>query len=173
VRYSEIARRVWDGGSFFADPSTFCSIFCSSLHEKYFPFTHHGDLLCVGNVFQRLGVQQNEVGHFPHHHGSQPIFHGKEACGFRELVAVHESEDPPAMDYRVKIRDQQPAKAWRREAGDFQLPWLYAHLRENEEQSTVHGVAATIRKKLQAMLNEVKAELQRRMHEPIPEQGKW
>jgi RNA-directed DNA polymerase len=31
----------------------------------------------------------------------------------------------------------------------------------------------TIRKRLQAKLNEVKAELQRRMHEPIPEQGKW
>jgi RNA-directed DNA polymerase len=31
----------------------------------------------------------------------------------------------------------------------------------------------TIRKRLQAKLNEGKAELQRRMHEPIPEQGKW
>jgi RNA-directed DNA polymerase len=31
----------------------------------------------------------------------------------------------------------------------------------------------TIRKRLQRKLNEVKAELQRRMHEPIPEQGKW
>src|ERR1700694_4257229 len=31
----------------------------------------------------------------------------------------------------------------------------------------------TIRKRLQAKLNEVKAALQRRMHEPIPEQGKW
>ncbi len=31
----------------------------------------------------------------------------------------------------------------------------------------------TIRKRLQAKLNEVKAELQRRMHEPIPEVGKW
>jgi RNA-directed DNA polymerase len=31
----------------------------------------------------------------------------------------------------------------------------------------------TIRKRLQAKLNEVKAELQRRMHQPIPEQGKW
>jgi len=31
----------------------------------------------------------------------------------------------------------------------------------------------TIHKRLQAKLNEVKAELQRRMHEPIPEQGKW
>jgi RNA-directed DNA polymerase len=31
----------------------------------------------------------------------------------------------------------------------------------------------TIRKRLPAKLNAVKAELQRRMHEPIPEQGRW
>ncbi len=31
----------------------------------------------------------------------------------------------------------------------------------------------TIRKRLQAKLNEVKAELRRRMHDPIPEQGRW
>src|SRR5882762_7968219 len=31
----------------------------------------------------------------------------------------------------------------------------------------------TIRKRLQTKLNEVKAELRRRMHEPIPQQGKW
>jgi group II intron reverse transcriptase/maturase len=31
----------------------------------------------------------------------------------------------------------------------------------------------TIRKRLQAKLSEVKAELRRRMHDPIPEQGKW
>jgi len=31
----------------------------------------------------------------------------------------------------------------------------------------------TIRKRLQAKLNEVKAELQRRMHDPIPEVGQW
>ena len=31
----------------------------------------------------------------------------------------------------------------------------------------------TIRKRMQTKLNEVKAELQRRMHEPIPAQGKW
>jgi hypothetical protein len=31
----------------------------------------------------------------------------------------------------------------------------------------------TIRKRLQTKLNEVKAELQRRMHQPIPKQGKW
>lgn len=31
----------------------------------------------------------------------------------------------------------------------------------------------TIRKRLQAKLSEVKAELRRRMHDPVPEQGKW
>ena len=31
----------------------------------------------------------------------------------------------------------------------------------------------TIRKRVQTKLNEVKTELRRRMHEPIPEQGKW
>ena len=31
----------------------------------------------------------------------------------------------------------------------------------------------TIRKRLQTKLNEVKTELRRRMHAPIPEQGKW
>lgn len=31
----------------------------------------------------------------------------------------------------------------------------------------------TIRERLQTKLNEVKAELRRRMHEPIPDQGKW
>jgi RNA-directed DNA polymerase len=31
----------------------------------------------------------------------------------------------------------------------------------------------TVRKRLQAKLNEVKAELRRRMHHPIPEIGQW
>ena len=35
------------------------------------------------------------------------------------------------------------------------------------------GLWQTIRKRLQTKLNEVKAELRRRMHEPIPKQGKW
>ena len=37
---------------------------------------------------------------------------------------------------------EQPAEAWRRETGDVQLPRLYAHLREEEEQWNVYGVAA-------------------------------
>src|SRR6266581_8707448 len=40
------------------------------------------------------------------------------------------------------VCDRPTAVAWRRETGDVQLSWLYAHLREEEEQRTVHGVAA-------------------------------
>jgi len=46
-------------------------------------------------------------------------------------------------------------------------------MRKEEEQWTVYVLRQTIRKRLQTKLNEVKAELQRRMHEPIPDQGKW
>src|ERR1700746_1444417 len=38
--------------------------------------------------------------------------------------------------------DRQPGVAWRREAGNIQLLGLYAHLREEEEQWPVYGVAA-------------------------------
>src|SRR6266566_5302767 len=41
------------------------------------------------------------------------------------------------------------------------------------QPATVTGLRQTIRKRLQTKLNDLKAELQRRMHEPIPEQGKW
>src|SRR5467141_1843048 len=38
--------------------------------------------------------------------------------------------------------DRPTAVAWRRETGDVQLSWLHAHLREEEEQWAVYGVAA-------------------------------
>src|SRR6266571_3350517 len=40
------------------------------------------------------------------------------------------------------IRCRKPKEARTREAGDVQLPRLHAHLREEEEQWTVHGGAA-------------------------------
>ena len=40
------------------------------------------------------------------------------------------------------VCDQQPAEAGRREAGNVQLPRLYAHLREEEEQRNVYGSSA-------------------------------
>ena len=40
------------------------------------------------------------------------------------------------------VCDRPTAEAWRRETGDVQLSRLHAYLREEEEQWTVHGVAA-------------------------------
>ena len=68
---------------------------------------------------------------------------------------------------------EQPEEARTREAGDVQLPRLHAYLREEEEQRTLHGARQTIRKRLQAKLSAVKAELRRRMHDPIPAVGTW
>src|SRR5882757_11146538 len=46
------------------------------------------------------------------------------------------------------VCDRSTAVAWRRETGDVQLLGLYAYLREEEEQWTVHGVAADDREKV-------------------------
>src|SRR6266478_2717474 len=40
------------------------------------------------------------------------------------------------------VCDRPTTVAWRRETGNVQLSWLYAHLREEEEQWTVYGAAA-------------------------------
>jgi RNA-directed DNA polymerase len=40
------------------------------------------------------------------------------------------------------VCDRPTAVAWRRETGDVQLSRLHAHLREEEKQWTVHGIAA-------------------------------
>src|SRR5467141_2810708 len=49
-------------------------------------------------------------------------------------------ENAPAGIWSVC--DRPTAVAWRRETGNVQLSWLYAHLREEGEQRTVYGVAA-------------------------------
>ena len=49
----------------------------------------------------------------------------------------------------------------------------YAHLREERSNGRFTVLRQTIRERLQAKLGEVKTELQRRMHDPIPEVGRW
>src|SRR6516225_5544562 len=49
-------------------------------------------------------------------------------------------QDAPSGIRTVRGRESEAAR--RREAGDVQLPWLHAHLREEEEQWNVHGGAA-------------------------------
>src|SRR3984893_7686636 len=67
------------------------------------------------------------------------------------------------------------SREWRGEGKPETFNFLgFTHIcikKRSNGRSTV--LRQTIRKRLQTKLNEVKAELQRRMHEPIPKQGKW
>jgi hypothetical protein len=50
----------------------------------------------------------------------------------------------------------------------------FTHISAKKRSNGMYTVLRqTIRKRLQAKLNEVKAELQRRLHDPIPEVGQW
>src|ERR1700730_4502476 len=72
---------------------------------------------------------------------------------------------PSAIDHRQKRGEGKP------ETFNF---LGFTHICIKKRSNGMYTVLRqTIRKRLQAKLNEVKAELQRRMHEPIPEQGKW
>ena len=66
-------------------------------------------------------------------------------------------------------------RQWRGEGKPETFDFLgFTHICVKKRSNGMYTVLRqTIRKRLQTKLNEVKAELQRRMHEPIPEQGKW
>ena len=66
-------------------------------------------------------------------------------------------------------------RKWRGEGKPETFNFLgFTHICVKKRSNGMYTVLRqTIRKRLQAKLNEVKAELRRRMHEPIPEQGKW
>jgi hypothetical protein len=58
---------------------------------------------------------------------------------------IGKSKDASREDATAGVRsvcDRPAAVAWRRETGNVQFSWLHAYLREEEEQRTVHGVAA-------------------------------
>ena len=68
---------------------------------------------------------------------------------FRAELTETNAEVPPGAASRENatagvrsVCDRSTAVAWRRETGDVQLSRLHAHLREEEEQWTVHGAAA-------------------------------
>jgi RNA-directed DNA polymerase len=58
------------------------------------------------------------------------------------------------------------------QAGDLRFPRLQAHLREDEE-GTVSGASADGSQAHAGEVAAVKIELRRRMHDPVPEVGKW
>ena len=55
----------------------------------------------------------------------------------------------------------------------FDLLGLHAYVREDEEAGRFTLKRVTSKKRLRAKLREVKTELMRRRHEPIPDQGQW
>ena len=60
--------------------------------------------------------------------------------------------------------------AWK--TGDLQVPRLHLHLRKNA-QGQIPGTRKTRRDRMRTKLPEIKEEMRRRMHRPIPEQGRW
>src|SRR6266403_1562420 len=66
-------------------------------------------------------------------------------------------------------------RQWRGEGKPETFNFLgFTHICVKKRSNGMYKIGRqTSRKRLQAKLNAVKAELQRRMHEPIPEQGKW
>ena len=59
------------------------------------------------------------------------------------------------------------------QAGDVRLPGLHAHLRDVQGNGRFWLRRITISKRMRAKLKAVNDQLKRRMHQPIPEQGRW
>ncbi len=67
----------------------------------------------------------------------------------------------------------QTRTARARQTGDLQLPGLHLHLRHARRRGKFLLKRKTRRDRMRAKLKEIKEELRRRMHQPIPEQGQW
>jgi RNA-directed DNA polymerase len=86
-------------------------------------------------------------------------------------LELHPAKNTPAGIWTVC--DPEQATAWRRETGKFNFLGFTHICVKKRSNGRFTVLRQTIRKRLQTKLNEVKAELQRRLHEPIPELGKW
>ena len=86
------------------------------------------------------------------------------------LAVAASGQDPPDRVWPLRGGSTRQARTW--QTGDLQIPGLHVHLR-----TITHGRFALKRKsrrdRMRAKLKEIKEELRRRMHQPIPEQGKW
>src|SRR6266478_1923932 len=81
--------------------------------------------------------------------------------------------NPARLPDGSRVRRESHARFCERPVVQFRRP-THPHICVKKRSNGIYTVLQqTIRKRMQTKLNEVKAELQRRMHEPIPEQGKW
>ena len=68
---------------------------------------------------------------------------------------------------------REPDGAGPGQAGDVRLPGLHAHLREDQERAVLAASASRSRSGCGRSCTQVKDQLRRRRHQPIPEQGRW
>ena len=94
------------------------------------------------------------------------------ASGSRKFALELNAEKTRLIEFgRYAARDRQARGLGRPETFDF-LGFTHM-LREDQEADGFMLKRTTITKRLAAKLREVKAELMRRRHLPIPEQGQW
>ena len=89
-----------------------------------------------------------------------------------EVCADTAPREDPADRVRTLCGGTPPA-ARARQAGDLQLPGLHLHLRQDPRRANSRSKGRPERDRMRAKLKMIKAEMWRRMHQPIPEQGKW
>ncbi len=92
----------------------------------------HGDVIVVRFAEHRAGI--------PGEVGCRAVLGGTDGAVSEVRARAASREDAPSGIRTV--RGGEPEAAWRREAGDVQLPRLHAHLWEEEEQRNVYGGAA-------------------------------
>src|SRR5258707_6066160 len=88
----------------------------------------------------RRAICRRHRGGIPQQSGCRSVSGG--AYRTNEEVQPGTASGEDATSGVRSVCDRPTTVAWRRETGDVQLSWLYAHLRKEEEQWTVHGVAA-------------------------------
>src|SRR5262245_3309585 len=103
--------------------------------------------------------------------GGRPALLGRDAHAVGGVLAVVASgQDPPDRVWPLCGSQTSPARAW--QAGNLQVPGLRVHLRA-DAQGKFQLKRKSRRDRMQAKLSEIKEELRRRMHQAIPEQGRW
>src|SRR6266436_1658644 len=88
----------------------------------------------------RRAICRRHRGGIPQQSGCRSVSGG--AYGTNEEVQPGTASREDATAGVWSLCDRPTTVAWRRETGNVQLSWLYAHLREEEKQRTVHGAAA-------------------------------
>ena len=83
-----------------------------------------------------------------------------------------QGEDP--TDRVRTLRGSEPGRTGRGQAGDVRLSRVHAHMQPRPVKGNRFTIRRkTIAKRLRAKLKEVRKEIMRRRHEPVPEHGKW